>query len=167
VPPTPESPFKPIVPIAPTPTPELTTAQDTATKTFQDYISELTKNEEGQSSLESQFAKAEKDAGIAQKQQLVNDYTLQQNQIIAQQQADILQARNQSSVEGGTAGILSAREDAINRSAAIKLLPIQAQLAAAQDNLEYAQERMGTLFDLKIKDAQNLQFPRRPLPLER
>jgi len=155
VPPTPESPFKPIVPIAPTPTPELTTAQDTATKTFQDYISELTKNEEGQASLESQFAKAEKDAGIAQKQQLVNDYTLQQNQIIAQQQADILQARNQSSVEGGTAGILSAREDAINRSAAIKLLPIQAQLAAAQDNLEYAQERMNTLFDLKVKDAQN------------
>jgi len=155
VPPVPETPYTPIVPITPTPTPELTTAQDTATKTFQDYISELTKNEEGQASLESQYAKAEKDAGIAQKQQLVNDYTLQQNQIIAQQQADILQARNQSSVEGGTAGILSAREDAINRSAAIKLLLIQAQLAAAQDNLEYAQERMGTLFDLKIKDAQN------------
>jgi hypothetical protein len=155
LPPLPESPYTPVTPITPTPTPELTSTQDEATKTFTDYMASLTQAESDKPSFEAEYAKAEKAAQIQQKQQLVNDYTLQQNNIIAQQMSDIQQVRNQSSTEGGTAGILSAREDAINRSAAIKLYPIQAQLAAAQGNLEMAQERMNTMFDLKMKDAQS------------
>jgi hypothetical protein len=106
-------------------------------------------------SLEAERIKMERQAGIEKKQKVVNDLTSQLNTIVAQQQADILAARNQSSAEGGTAGILSAREDAINRSAAIKALPIQALLASAQQDLETANERLNTLFDLRSKDIEN------------
>lgn len=96
----------------------------------------------------------EKKAGLQDLRATADEYTRQINSVLAGAQADIQSIRNQSSVEGGTVGILSAREDAINRSAAIKVLPLQAAQAAAQGALDRAEERVRTLSDLMQKDNQ-------------
>jgi hypothetical protein len=84
----------------------------------------------------------EKQAGIPQLAQRTRDLESQINTINANNQAAIMQIRNQSSTEGGTAGILSAREDALNRSAAAKLLPLTAMYQAEIGNLNAAKEQV-------------------------
>jgi len=82
----------------------------------------------------------------------LNDATNRLNAVTNQQTADIMAIRNQSSAEGGTAGILSAREDAINRSAVIKALPIQMEVAIAQGNYQYAQDKANELYQTEMAD---------------
>jgi hypothetical protein len=85
----------------------------------------------------------------------VNTYSNQIQTINQNAQADILSARNQSSSEGGTAGILSAREDAVNRSAAIQTLRIAPLLSMAQGNLDIANKRLDDYFKVLSDDATN------------
>jgi hypothetical protein len=150
------TPIAPVVPIATNPTvnPTIDNTQNDMSKTFQSYLSETANAMNEVPSAEETYSQLEKDLQIRQKEQTVNDLTTTQNTILAQGNADIMAIRNQSSQEGGTVGILSAREDAINRSVAIKVLPIQAQLAAAQGNLTLAQNRLDTLLTLRMKDAE-------------
>jgi hypothetical protein len=150
------TPIAPMVPIATNPAvnPMVDNTQNDATKAFQSYLNETANVMNEVPSAEETYSKLEKDLQIKQKEKAVNDLTTTQNTILAQGNADIMAIRNQSSQEGGTVGILSAREDAINRSVAIKVLPIQAQLAAAQGNLTLAQNRLDTLLSLRMKDAE-------------
>jgi hypothetical protein len=159
IPPAPESPYNPNLITAgnqgliagATPPPEIKTdpATDWASK-------ELAKLNEGVVTGEEAYLKTEKELKLKQKQQILNDANARLLAITNQQTADIMAIRNQSSTEGGTAGILSAREDAINRSAVIKALPIQAEVALAQDNLQYAQDRLDTLTAIRREDNQNI-----------
>jgi hypothetical protein len=86
----------------------------------------------------------EKQAGVNQLAQQTRDTEAQINMINANNQAAIMQVRNQSSLEGGTIGILSSREDALNRSAATKLLPLTALYQAQIGNLNAAKEQVNT-----------------------
>lgn len=153
VPPVAESPFKPDYLTQPTTTTETKPTESATTPEF-DFIK---KELEGLQipSAEKDFLKLEKELQIRQKEQAVSDANARLTAVTNQQQADIMAIRNQSSTEGGTAGILSAREDAINRSAVIKALPIQAEVALAQDNLKYATDRLDTLSSLRREDNQN------------
>lgn len=153
VPPVAESPFKPDYLTQPTTTTETKPTESATTPEF-DFIK---KELEGLQipSAEKDFLKLEKELQIRQKEQAVSDANARLTAVTNQQQADIMAIRNQSSTEGGTAGILSAREDAINRSAVIKALPIQAEVALAQDNLKYATDRLDTLASLRREDNQN------------
>lgn len=88
--------------------------------------------------------KLEKQVGLTDIKQRVNSLASQIGGLQAQNQADILNIRNQSSAEGGTAGILSAREDAVNRSYASKILPLNAQYQSELGNQQLAQEMVNT-----------------------
>lgn len=127
--------------------------ETSATDLFQQYMTAQQENQ--MPSLANEYAKAEKQAEIAQKQQAVNDYTAQLNTIVARQQSDLLQLRGTAAQEGVTEAVYGGQAATINREAAIAALPVQAQLAAAQGNLEMAQERLDTLFKLKMEDAKN------------
>lgn len=150
----PEEKKTPVPPVTTIPTVTTTNEDTTAKDNLTAVTDEIKKLYEDKPSSEQAYYDAEKKAGLEAKRQEVQNYSDQQDVIIAERDAAIQQIRNQSSVEGGTVGILSAREDALNRSANIKLLPIQAKLAAAQGNLELAQERLNTIFDLMMKDAE-------------
>lgn len=99
------------------------------------------------------YLKAQKDLGIKQKQQEVSNYTAQLNAITAKAQAESLGLEGQG--RGITESIIGGQQAQISREAAIQALPVQAQLAAAQGNLEMANKTLDTYYQIKSQDIQN------------
>lgn len=90
---------------------------------------------------------------IEQKQQVVSDLTGQLNAIVnkgqAQQLAQVGQGR------GIPEAIIGGIQAQIGRETAIAALPVQAQLQAAQGNLEMANDSLDRLFKIYSDDATN------------
>jgi hypothetical protein len=101
---------------------------------------------------ENALAEARKQAGVERAQKEYNRYQNQINAITSQRDAQVLGLEGQG--RGQTAGFIGGEQARINREAAITALPVQAQLAAAQGNLEQAKELMGQLFTAKSADIQ-------------
>lgn len=116
---------------------------------IQGYLG-LNKPEEGAS--EKALAKAREQAGVQAAQQEFNRYQNQINAITSQRDAQILSLEGQG--RGQTQGFIGGEQARISREAAIMALPVQAQLAAAQGNLEQAKELMGQLYQAKSADIQ-------------
>ncbi len=126
---------------------------ETILKQNEDLFRQYINDQSPVPSLANEYANLEKSYGIAEKQQAVNDYTAQINAITAQSQADQLRTTGQG--RGIPEVIIGGQQAQIAKEAAIKVLPIQAQLAAAQGNLEFAQSRLDTFFKLRTQDIQN------------
>ena len=92
---------------------------------------------------------------VNRRKQEVASYTSQLNNIVAQQNADLLRTRGTLSAEGGTEAVYGGIAVTINREAAIKALPVQAQVAAAQGNLELAQDYLTQLTTWKTEEINN------------
>lgn len=92
---------------------------------------------------------------VIKQQQEVANYTAQLNSIVAQQNADLLSTRGTASKEGVTEAVYGGIEAEINREAAIKALPVQAALSAAQGNLEIAQDYLTQLTTWKKEQIDN------------
>lgn len=105
--------------------------------------------------LSDTYAQMEKKAGIQGLQKEVGAFSSQLNAITSSRDAEMLKLEGQG--RGQTQGFIGGEQARINREAAIQALPVQAQLAAAQGNLEMAQSRVNTLFQIKSQDiaAQN------------
>ena len=116
---------------------------------FDSYIKALKQPE----SREKLYNEARQESGIDEARQRVNNTQAQINARTAQMQADILSEEGQG--RGIPLDVLDTRRAEISRRAAIDLLPMQAQLAADQGNLEMAEETMNNLFDIYSTDAQN------------
>src|SRR3990167_424811 len=99
------------------------------------------------------YEKAQRETGILQKQQLVNDLTGELNGIVAKGQAQQLAQVGQG--RGIPEAIIGGIQAQIGRETAIAALPIQAQLSAATGNLEMANENLDTLFKIYSEDARN------------
>lgn len=89
------------------------------------------------------------DEEVRLRKQEVNNYTAQLNNIVAKQQQDLLSTRGTLSAEGSTEAVYGGIAATINREAAIKALPVQAQIAAAQGNLDLAQDYLTDLRKIK------------------
>lgn len=92
---------------------------------------------------------------VQKRQQEVNNYTAQLNSVVAQQNADLLRLREIGSQEGVTETVYGGQQATINREAAIKALPIQAQIAAAQGNLQLAEDYLTQLTTWKQEAIDN------------
>lgn len=103
---------------------------------------------------ESRLAKLEKDNQLKQKEQAVNSATESLNQIVAKQQQDLISTRGTASANGVTEAVYGGIQNEINRNAALQALPVQAQLAAAQNNLELAQSHIEKMYAIQSQDAQ-------------
>jgi hypothetical protein len=99
------------------------------------------------------YNKALKASGVADKEAAVSNYTNQLNSIVAKRDADLLSTRGTLSAEGGTEAVYGGIANTINREAAIKALPVSAQLSAAQGDLVRAEKQLDTLYKLQIDDA--------------
>lgn len=137
--------------VMPTPV-EPTSSTDTTgyQQNMQSYINNLIGNKPVDN--EAIYNKAEREVGLNRAQKEVNKYTAQLNAITASSQAEQLKLEGQG--RGQTGGFIGGEQARINREAAIQALPVQAQLAAAQGNLEFAQQRLDTLFKIRSADAQ-------------
>lgn len=117
---------------------------------FNDYI-----NAKGAIAPVSQqdiFKQSMKDSGLDKARKEVNRYSSQLNAITTKAQAESLGLEGQG--RGITESIIGGQQAQINREAAIQALPIQGQLAAAQGNLELAQQHFSDLFKIRTADAQ-------------
>jgi hypothetical protein len=114
---------------------------------FQQYLAQKT----APPNMADIYNKEYKASGVKQAQQDVNNYTAQLNSIVAKSQADQLRLEGQG--RGVTDVIIGGQQAQINREAAIAALPVQAQLSAAQGNLQMAQEHLDTMFKIKSQDA--------------
>jgi hypothetical protein len=108
------------------------------------------KPEEGQ--FERAYSDMRAQSGVDQYQRDVNTYSSQLNAIQANAEAESLGLEGQG--RGVTESIIGGQQAQIRREAAIQALPVQAQLAAAQGNLQMAQQNLDTLFAIKSKDIE-------------
>jgi len=97
--------------------------------------------------------KLEKDAQLKQKREAVNNYQGQLNQIVASAQAQNLAMEGAG--RGQTTGFIGGEQARVNREAAIQALPVQAQLSAAQGDLEMAQAHVDKMFGIYSKSIEN------------
>ncbi len=120
-------------------------------KTFAQKVQEAMGLYQAPTSTADIYAQAERDAGIQQKQNAVRSYTNQINAITAKAQADTLSLTGQG--RGVPEVIIGGQQAQVNKEAAIQVLPLQAQLSAAQGDLEQAQSHLDTLFKIRTADA--------------
>lgn len=99
------------------------------------------------------YNKAQKQSGIEQARQQVNDLSGQLNAIVAKGQANQLSLVGQG--RGIPEAIIGGQQAQIGRETAIAALPVQAQLEAAQGNLEMANDSLDRLFKIYSDDATN------------
>lgn len=85
-------------------------------------------------------------------EQLVNSLQGQLNTITSSRDSEMLKLEGQG--RGQTEGFVGGEQARISREAAIMAMPVQAQLAAAQDDLESARTYAGQYFQAKMQDAQ-------------
>lgn len=85
------------------------------------------------------------------KEKAVNSLTAQLNTITANRDAEMLALEGQG--RGVTESIIGGQQAQISREAAIQAMPIQAQLAVAQSDLESARSYASQLFQAQSQDA--------------
>lgn len=120
-----------------------------ADQSFAAYLKTITAPQ----STEALYKKTIKDVDLKDKQQAVSTYQGQLNAITAKAQADKLGLVGQG--RGVTEAIIGGQQAQIDREAAIRALPVAAQLAAAQGDLEMAKSQVDTLFQIRSEDAKN------------
>lgn len=139
-------------------TPPTTDKYAGATQLQNDFQAALNSlNSEATSAADIQ-RQLEKETDLKDKQQAVNDYTAQLNTIVANRDANILRVEGQG--RGIPEAIIGGQQAQINKEAAIAALPVQAQLAAAQGNLQLAQDHINTWGNILMKDAEQ-QYTRK------
>lgn len=118
---------------------------------FKQYLGEQTAPE----SMSDMYQQSYDQSGIKAKQDLVNSLNSQLNAITSSSQVAQQQLESQASGKDITTSFLGRQQQEVGRQAAIKALPIAAQLASAQGDLTSAQSHLDTLFQIKSQDAQN------------
>lgn len=123
------------------------------TKIYEDYNKSLTDAQDDMTTGADVRKKLERETQIKQLRQEEADYASQINTITANRDAAVLSLEGQG--RGQTEGFIGGEQARINREAAIKALPIQAQLAAAQNKVQLAQDHINTWGAILMQDAQN------------
>lgn len=119
---------------------------------YQNAANDLYSNRTSGADIQKQL---EKETGYKQARRDVENYSSQLNTIVANRDAQILQQEGQG--RGITEAIIGGQQAQINKEAAIAALPVQAQLASAQGNLELAQSHINTWGKILMDDA-NAEF---------
>lgn len=100
------------------------------------------------------YDKALKESGLRAAKQQRSNTQAQINAITTQMNTDLLQLRGTAAREGVTEAVYGGQQAQVSREATIKLLPLQAQLAVDQDNVQLAESHLDTLYKIYVDDAQ-------------
>jgi hypothetical protein len=133
------------------PTTETTTTDPN--QGFSDIFGQYMAKYQAPSNTADIYSSEYKNAGIEDKQKLVNNLTGKLNSITNNAQAAQLKLEQTNSGNDVSKNVFFGQQARINREAAIAALPIQAQLSAAQGDLAMAQEHLDTMFKIKSEDA--------------
>lgn len=126
--------------------------KEDATSMYQKAMEKLFKQKDSQDEL---YSKAMDESGIQQARQQMQNTQNSINAITSKMNSDLLQLRGTAAQEGVTEAVYGGQQAQITREATIQLLPLQAQLAADQGNLEMAESNLDTLFKIYSKDAED------------
>lgn len=126
--------------------------KEDATSMYQKAMDKLFKQKDSQDEL---YSKAMDESGIQQARQQMQNTQNSINAITSKMNSDLLQLRGTAAQEGVTEAVYGGQQAQITREATIQLLPLQAQLAADQGNLEMAESNLDTLFKIYSKDAED------------
>ena len=124
------------------------TGTGSATQNLLDYLGAST----APPSTADAYTAAYNASPVAADQQTVNDLTAQLNSAVAEAGVANQTLESQAGGKDVTTDFLGKQQQEVTRQSAIKILPIQAQLAAAQGNLTFAQTQLDTTFKLKSQD---------------
>jgi hypothetical protein len=122
-------------------------------KTLEDYMKEQVGMMPKEVNADKLRRQAEKEAGLFEAQQRVNTTQNEINGITTKLNTDLLSLRGTAAKEGVTEAVYGGQQAELTREATIKLLPLQAQLAADQNNLELAKSTADDLFKYRYEDA--------------
>lgn len=124
---------------------------DPGVQNLLDYLRSSTPPPSEQAAYNTAYA----NSGVAGKQQAVSDLTAQLNSAVAEAGVASKTLESQAGGKDVTTAFLDRQQQEVSRQSAIKVLPIQAQLAAAQGNLQFAQTQFDNTFKLISEDASN------------
>lgn len=130
--------------------PVVDTKPKTATDIFTNYMQSQLNDFNDQKTSEDRLKEQQK--MLRPKENLVNSLSGQLNAITTNRDAEMLRLEGQG--RGVTESIIGGQQAQISREAAIQAMPIQAQLAIAQDDLESARSYASQLFQAQAQDAQ-------------
>jgi hypothetical protein len=100
------------------------------------------------------YEKAERESGVRDARERMNATQNKINAVTTKMNTDLLRLRGTASEEGVTEAVYGGQQAQVTREATIALLPLQAQLAADQGDLEMAESNLDTLYKIYSKDAQ-------------
>lgn len=127
----------------------------TKEKTFEEQLKERIASYRTPENQAELYRRSVQEAGLMQARQNIQNTQNQINAITTKMNTDLLQLRGTAAKEGVTEAVYGGQQAQVTREATIKLLPLQAQLAVDQGNLEMAQENTNTLFKIYSEDAKN------------
>lgn len=134
---------------------DTTGGNNSAVKSVQDYLTEQLGLYKTPSSEADQYTKAVAQTGLLQAQQQRLNTQNAINAVTSKMHADLLNLRGTAGREGVTEAVYGGQQAEVTREATVQLLPLQAQLAADQGNLDLAQTNTNTLFKIYADDAKN------------
>lgn len=127
----------------------------TKEKTFEEQLKERIASYRTPENQAELYRRSVQEAGLMQARQNIQNTQNQINAITTKMNTDLLQLRGTAAKEGVVEAVYGGQQAQVTREATIKLLPLQAQLAVDQGNLELAQENTNTLFKIYSEDAKN------------
>ena len=122
-------------------------------KTEDNYLKNLLKDFQEKESASEIDARLQRELGIKEKKQRVSSLNEQLNTIVNRGQANQLSLIGQG--RGIPEAIIGGQQAQIGRETAIAALPVQAQLSAAQGDLEMAKDSLDRLFKIYSDEADN------------
>lgn len=127
----------------------------TATQATQEAIQNEFNQLKRPADIAEQYNKAQAQSGQIQAQNQVNSLQNQVNAVNTRLQTDLQSLRGIGAKEGVTEAVYGQISAEVIREGNLQLLPLQAQLSAAQGNLDVAKQQTDTLFKIYAQDAQN------------
>ncbi len=129
-----------------------TTATEPTPQTeFDKYLSSL----KAPTSEADSYNKAVQQTGLQEAQQRKQNTQNAINAVTTRVNTDLLRLRGTAQKEGVVEAVYGGQQQEIQREATIELLPLQAQLAVDQGNLEMANSNTDKLFKIYSDDARN------------
>ena len=98
-------------------------------------------------------AQAERESGVIQARQQKQNTQNEINGITTKMNTDLLKLRGVAAQEGVVEAVYGGQQAQVTREATIRLLPLQAQLAVDEGNLDQAESKLDSLFKIYSSDA--------------
>lgn len=132
-----------------------TAKTSTEPSTLQEAFTKYVASKEADASLADAQNMAQEQTQLLQKQVAKNNISNSLNAETTRMNLDLQNLRGVGAREGVTEAVYGQQSAEVTREAMVRILPLQAQLAMANDDVQLAQQQTDTLFKIYAQDAQN------------